>query len=902
MPYSQQLVPAFRFLTARALRASLLGAALLSLACSSDQKEAPLNPINFSLDEIAALERTPGGVATGLVPNSAQRIRLAADTTRCLAVGDDPTKIGNPVIVALCGPSTKMLFTYTSASEIRTSVNSCIGAYSGSEGTKIGVPVTVVACNGAPASKWTYDAAQHLANNAGGCYTVQGITLTAAAKAKTATCVSPAPWSQKVEWITPGGSPVPTPTPTIASITVSPAANTLVKGDSVRLTPTAYNSSSQPVAAAFTWSIKSGTSLVSVTQTGWVKALEIGAATVAASSAGITGTASVSVTSPTTTPSPTITSISISPATNTLVKGDSVRLTPTAHNSSGQPVAATFTWSVTNGTALASVSQTGWVKTLGVGTATVAASSAGKSGTATINITTAPTPPPPGAVPSIPPTLPLSSVNTSWRAPTGKSIAVHAGDNLQTALNTAQRGDEIVIDAGATFTGAFVLPAKTGTSANGWITVRTSALGSLPQQGSRIVPAQHASAMPKLIANTVAEVLRTQTGASGWRIVGIEMTVIPNLGWVHNGLVLLGDGSGIQKTLSQVPSDLILDRVYIHGQPSVSLKRCVALNSAHTAIIDSQLLECHGRGFDSQAILGWNGPGPFLIQNNRLEGAGEIIMFGGVTPAIPNLVPSDITIRRNYLYRPMSWKGVWTVKNLFELKNAQRVLFEGNVLENNWVDGQVGYALVFGSADTQYSWCVVQDVMFRYNQVHNSAGAVNLFEHYGSAISMKRIALLNNLFTGIGASGLGTNGRMFQFTDGLDDIWIENNTGFAPITYMTFNAYTKPMNRFTYRNNIGGAAQYNLHSPEGMGQAALNKHLTSPYVYAGNVFVGKSTLMPTSNAYAPSITSVGFVNPTSVGGTWSLSSLSLFLSIGMGGSTPGVSWANLVAQLANVRI
>jgi hypothetical protein len=551
------------------------------------------------------------------------------------------------------------------------------------------------------------------------------------------------------------------------------------------------------------------------------------------------------------------------------------------------------------------VSQTGWVKALGVGSATVAASSAGITGTASINITsptTTPTPPPPGTVPSIPPTLPLSSVNTTWRAPTGTSIAVHAGDNLQNALNAAQRGDEIVIDAGATFTGSFVLPAKTGTSANGWITVRTSALSSLPPLGSRINAAQHASAMPKLVANTVAEVLRTQKGASGWRIVGIEMTVIPTLYWVHNGLVLLGDGSTLQTQLSQVPTDLILDRVYIHGQPNVSLKRCVALNSANTAIIGSQLLECHGRGFDSQAILGWNGPGPYLIENNRLEGAGEIIMFGGVTPAIPNLVPSDITIRRNYLYRPMSWKGVWTVKNLFELKNAQRVLVEGNALENNWVDGQVGYALVFGSADTGYSWCVVQDVTFRYNHVHNSAGAVNLFEHYGSAISMKRVALQNNLFTGIGASGLGNNGRMFQFTDGIDDIWIENNTGFAPITYMTFSSFTKYMNRFTYRNNIGGGSQYNLHSPEGIGQAALNKHLTSPYIYAGNVTVGTSYLMPIYNAYTSSITSVGFVNPISIGGTWSLSPLSLYLSIGMGGATPGVNWLNFLAQLANVRI
>jgi hypothetical protein len=855
LPRSQQLVPALRALIARATRASLLGASLLTLACST-QEDAPLNPNSFSLGEITAreragerggeraagVERSPGAVATGLVLNTPQKIRLAADTTRCLAISDDIAKIGNPVIVAMCGPATRHLFKFTSANEIRTSVNSCIGAYAGSaDAPRMGSAIAVVACNGKPASKWTYDAAQRLANNAGGCYTVQGITLTNAAKAKTGACIAPAPWSQKVQWITPGGPSVPGPTPpppappppspTIASITVSPAMTTLVKGDSARLTPTAYNSSGQPVPAAFTWSVTSGAARISVSQNGWVKALEAGTATVAASSAGITGTASVTVQPPSTQPPPT-------------------QPPPTQPPPTQPP----------------------------------------------------PTPPPSGVVPSIPPTLPLSTVNTGWRAPTGKTIAVHAGDNLQTALGAAQRGDEVVIDAGATFTGSFILPAKSGTSANGWITVRTSALNSLPPAGSRINAAQHASAMPKLVANSVAEVLRTAPGASGWRIVGIEMTVIPNLTWVHNGLVLLGDGSTAQKQLSQVPSDLILDRVYIHGQPNVSLKRCVGLNSASTAIVDSQLLECHGRGFDSQAIAGWNGPGPYRIENNRLEAAGEIIMFGGASPAIQNLVPSDVTIRRNYLYRPMSWKGVWTVKNLFELKNAQRVLVEGNVMENNWVDGQVGFAIVLGSADSSYPWCIVQDVTMRYNHIHNSAGAVNLFEHYGNALSMRRVALLNNLFTNIGASGLGSNGRMFQLIDGVDDVWIEGNTGFAPTTYMTFGGFTKYMNRFTYRNNIGGGAQYNLHSPEGMGQTALTKHLSSPYVYAGNLIVGSSMLMPSGNAYAPSVTAIGFINPVGIGGTWSLSPLSLFLSIGMGGATPGLNWATFIQQLANVRI
>src|SRR6267142_2232707 len=68
---------------------------------------------------------------------------------------------------------------------------------------------------------------------------------------------------------------------------------------------------------------------------------------------------------------------------------------------------------------------------------------------------------------------------------TSGTLRLKAGDNLQRALETAQPGDTIVLDAGATFTGPFTLPAKTGTNTDAdWITVRTAA--SLPAPGVRV--------------------------------------------------------------------------------------------------------------------------------------------------------------------------------------------------------------------------------------------------------------------------------------------------------------------------------------------------------------------------------------------------------------------------------
>jgi hypothetical protein len=65
-----------------------------------------------------------------------------------------------------------------------------------------------------------------------------------------------------------------------------------------------------------------------------------------------------------------------------------------------------------------------------------------------------------------------------------KTIALKAGDDLQKAINAAQAGDEIILQAGATFIGPFTLPNKPGGS-SAYITIRSSApAASLPPQAS----------------------------------------------------------------------------------------------------------------------------------------------------------------------------------------------------------------------------------------------------------------------------------------------------------------------------------------------------------------------------------------------------------------------------------
>ena len=253
--------------------------------------------------------------------------------------------------------------------------------------------------------------------------------------------------------------------------------------------------------------------------------------------------------------------------------------------------------------------------------------------------------------------------------------------------------------------------------------IRPANQSGLPAEGARMTPTIAAAAnLPKLVSPNNAGAISTAAGTHHWRFIGIEFTSTAN----NTGLVRFGEADPtVQTQLSQVPHDLVLDRIYAHSGPNLAARRCVSLNSASSAVVDSYLQACVDNGSDAQAIWGSNGPGPFKIVNNYLEGSGENVMFGGADPGIQNLIPSDIEIRHNHFYKPASWIGSqWTVKNLFELKNSRRVRVDGNLFEHNWAAAQSGMAVNIKSAnnDATAPWSGSSDVTFRNNIVQD-AGA-----------------------------------------------------------------------------------------------------------------------------------------------------------------------------------
>jgi hypothetical protein len=495
--------------------------------------------------------------------------------------------------------------------------------------------------------------------------------------------------------------------------------------------------------------------------------------------------------------------------------------------------------------------------------------------------------------------MPRTYLDTRYVPPTGKTINVPAGGDLQAAINNASRGDVIQLAAGARFVGNFYLPAKAG---SGWVTIRTAT--TLPAEGMRVTPSTAAS-FAKLVTPNSVPALFTRTGStvSYYRIMGVEITSAASMTYA---LVNLGDYSNTAGSIADYSQHIILDRAYIHGTSTMNLQRCIALNNRSSAVIDSWVSECHYRYVDAQAIASWDGPGPYKIVNNRLEGASENILLGGADPRFSGVVPSDIEIRRNHVTKPLTWKsaGIWSVKNLFEIKNAQRVLVEGNIFDNNWLEGQTGFAIVLKSANQggTCNWCVAQDLTIRSNLIANSPGAFNIMDVQtlsgGTAIPANDIRIENNVFDNVAQSTQGGKRILFQLLGAIRDVQIVHNTGFTDDKIILFDG--SPTSGLVIRDNLFSRGTYGVFGGNvGEGTRAL-AHYAPDGLFRGNVVVAAPTSQyPSENSYPLTFSDVGMINY--VGDNFTLSTSSTYYSSGTGGSMPGATLGLLSTAFASVR-
>ncbi len=236
----------------------------------------------------------------------------------------------------------------------------------------------------------------------------------------------------------------------------------------------------------------------------------------------------------------------------------------------------------------------------------------------------------------------------------GATIEVPSGGDLQAALDVANCGDMIVLQAG----GSYVVPtleqpflakakgACTGTSAD-FITIQSSNANALPSSLRDLSISQiNALSLPKLITKVSTPALEFEAGSHHYRFLGIEITNDSvNQTQLNNGLVFVGENSGSQRaiTLANVPHDIEFDRCYVHPENAdgttseystairgffVSAKNLTIKNS-RIAGFRTFWKPGHTTPLSSNAILINKGPGPYTIGGNYMEAWFGTVFTGG---------------------------------------------------------------------------------------------------------------------------------------------------------------------------------------------------------------------------------------------------------------------------------
>jgi len=167
----------------------------------------------------------------------------------------------------------------------------------------------------------------------------------------------------------------------VATVTVTPASANLAVGQTVQLTATPKDANGNTLTGrTITWAT-SNASVATVTTSGSVKGVTAGSATITATSEGQSGSSAISVRIV------PVATVAVSPASASVQVGGTVQLTAVTKDSAGNTLTGrTITWASSNST-VATVSTTGLVSGLLIGSATITATSEAKSGSSAITVT-----------------------------------------------------------------------------------------------------------------------------------------------------------------------------------------------------------------------------------------------------------------------------------------------------------------------------------------------------------------------------------------------------------------------------------------------------------------------------------------------------------------------------------
>ena len=205
--------------------------------------------------------------------------------------------------------------------------------------------------------------------------------------------------------------------PPVASVSVTPGSVRLAVGSSMQLSAVTHDAGGNVLAGrTVTWS-SSAPAIATVNATGVVAALAAGSVSITAASEGKSASSAITVTSV----AAPVASVVVTPASANVQIGQSLQLTATPRDADGAELGGRLvTWSSSD-QATATVSSSGVVSAVALGSVTITATSEGQSGSSTI-VTTAP-PAPVASVDVAPATASIVNGQTLQLAATPEDAA-----------------------------------------------------------------------------------------------------------------------------------------------------------------------------------------------------------------------------------------------------------------------------------------------------------------------------------------------------------------------------------------------------------------------------------------------------------------------------------------------
>ena len=315
--------------------------------------------------------------------------------------------------------------------------------------------------------------------------TIASVTATGSVTGKV---VGAAQLSAAYQGIT-GVASVTVAQPALLSIAVSPNPSSLPLGETqpLQATGTYSDGSTQNLTQTATWS-SSPPTIASVNTQGVVSGLAIGAAQLSAVYQGVTGSATVNV------GKPVLLSITISPNQASLPVDESKQLQANGNFSDGsiQNLTQSVTWASSAPT-IATVNASGTVAAIKIGTATISATSASITGSASVNVT-------PAAI------VALNIV------PATVSMVLESGRQLQ-AIGTLSDGTTQNMTSSVTWSS--IQPAIASVTSGGFVTANSIGSTTIMAVGGGFTASAGVTVNPMLLVTYFNLANSVQSGIDG---------------------------------------------------------------------------------------------------------------------------------------------------------------------------------------------------------------------------------------------------------------------------------------------------------------------------------------------------------------------------------------------------